>query len=35
MITSTRRVVANIAVSLDGYYQGPGGPADMSYALRR
>lgn len=33
MITSTRRVVANIAVSLDGYYQGPGGPADMSWLM--
>lgn len=28
-----RRVVANMAVSLDGYYQGPGGPADMGWLM--
>lgn len=33
MITSERRVAANIAVSLDGYYQGPGDPADMSWLM--
>lgn len=28
-----RRVVANMAVSLDGYYQGPGGPTDMGWLM--
>ncbi|WP_309104607.1 dihydrofolate reductase family protein [Microbacterium sp.] len=33
MFTNERRIVANIAVSLDGYYQGPGGPADMGWLM--
>lgn len=33
MTAGSRRLVANIAVSLDGSYQGPGGPADMGWLL--
>ncbi|MBT2483739.1 MULTISPECIES: dihydrofolate reductase family protein [unclassified Microbacterium] len=33
MSTNERRVVANIALSLDGFYQGPGDPADMSWLM--
>jgi dihydrofolate reductase len=33
MTTNDRRVVANIAVSLDGFYEGPGGPTDMSWLM--
>jgi dihydrofolate reductase len=33
MNTEHRRVVGNIAVSMDGYYQGPGGPADMGWLM--
>lgn len=28
-----RRVVANIVLSLDGYWQGPGGPGDMGWLM--
>jgi dihydrofolate reductase len=33
MTTSPRRVVANIAISMDGCYQGPGGPTDMGWLM--
>lgn len=33
MTTSDRRVVANIAVSLDGYYRGPDDSDDMSWLM--
>ncbi len=33
MSSKNRRVVANIAVSMDGYYQGPNGPADMGWLM--
>jgi len=33
MTSNHRRVVANIAVSMDGCYQGPGGPADMGWLM--
>lgn len=33
MSTNERRVVANIALSLDGFHQGPGDPADMSWLM--
>ena len=33
MNANNRRVVANIAVSLDGCYQGPGGPMDMGWLM--
>lgn len=33
MSTNMRRVVANIATSIDGYYQGPGGPTDMGWLM--
>jgi len=29
----TRRLVTNIALSLDGHYQGPGGPHDMAWLM--
>ncbi len=33
MTSTDRRVVANIAVSMDGYYQGPDGPTDMAWLM--
>ncbi len=33
MTTNERRIVANIALSMDGFYQGPGGPADMAWLM--
>ncbi|MBD7993719.1 dihydrofolate reductase family protein [Arthrobacter sp. Sa2CUA1] len=33
MKAANRRVVANIAISLDGFYQGPGGEADMGWLM--
>lgn len=33
MNTRERRIIANIAISLDGYYQGRGGPADMAWLM--
>lgn len=33
MNATHRRIVGNIAVSMDGYYQGPGGPADMAWLM--
>jgi hypothetical protein len=33
MDTEHRRVVGNIAVSMDGYSQGPGGAADMGWLM--
>lgn len=33
MNANPRRVVANIAISMDGYYQGPGEPADMGWLM--
>ncbi|MFS3127056.1 dihydrofolate reductase family protein [Nocardioides sp. Bht2] len=33
MTPTTRRVVANIAISMDGYFQGPGGPTDMGWLM--
>jgi dihydrofolate reductase len=33
MSPSARRVVANIAISMDGYYQGPAGPNDMGWLM--
>lgn len=33
MTSTPRRIVGNIAVSMDGYYQGPGGPADMAWLM--
>lgn len=33
MSSNNRRVVANIALSMDGYYQGPGGAADMGWLM--
>ncbi|WP_420112666.1 dihydrofolate reductase family protein [Pseudactinotalea sp.] len=33
MISERRRVVANIALSIDGCYQGPAGPHDMGWVM--
>lgn len=33
MNANGRRIVTNIALSLDGYYQGPGGPQDMGFVM--
>ncbi len=32
--TTTRTVLANFTMSLDGYVTGPGGPADMSWIIK-
>jgi dihydrofolate reductase len=32
--TTTRTVLANFTMSLDGYVTGPGGPADMSWVVK-
>ena len=34
MTHTTRTVIANFSVSLDGYVTGPGGPTDMSWVAR-
>ncbi len=34
MIESTRRVVGNVSLSLDGRMNGPGGPYDMGWIVR-